>query len=620
MASKISVTRNGTELWRRLLTSLGLLATLALAAIWGSRSLIHDDLFFRLSTGELVVEEHRIPTTDPFSFTRSGERWISHEWGFGLLAYGAYALGDYQGLVTFKVLLTIAITAGLVWLMLRMAGQDRWQFGVYLSPLLLIGLWAIQGQLVLRPSLVSSLLLVVLLHLLLSFDRNGSWGFFGGIIVLFFLWGNLHSEVLFGLFILGLVAAEAFLGRLPGLSKWSWSSLLRASPERPYLRLFALSVLATLINPNGIEVLLYPFRVVRFLSLGGMDLEMGHFTGATPESEPAFYLLLVLLLLALLPVREQLRRVTLTQAVSVGVFLCLALGSHRFIFYFTLLALPTMVWLCQPTLTRLDHWRHSPLVRNLLRVAVLLVAVGALLAAGSSHPRTPVSRHFPQGTVRFVEEESVDGRMFNHQNFGGYLHWRLKRPIFWDGRALLFEPLMRQLPSTPLEVAAEEWQLDYLVITEHEFKDLAAQLDPERWGLVFWDDFAALYLGRLDRFEPILARRELELLPPFGGVSGLNLLAGDDELSAAARRELDQVLELEPRSQRALYLQGLVSYYREEYSRAEGELLAAAALAPSPYIYRALADVMEATGRAAEAAGWRHQAIDLDPGPGLDEE
>jgi len=618
--SETPATSNLTHLSLRLATLLGLGLTLALATVWGTKPLIHDDLFFHLSTGDFVVENHSVPTTDSFSFTRTGEPWVSHEWGFGLLAYGAHALGEDRGLVVLKGLLVLTIAVLLFLLMLRMAGRDRSKFAVYLVPLLALGLWSIEDQLVLRPSLVSCLLLLVLLHLLLTFDRAANGWVFGGIVGLFLLWGNLHSEVLFGLFVLGLITLEAMLGRLPVLAGSSWGSLLRASPDRPYVRLFGLSALATLINPNGVQVLLYPFRVVRFLSLGGMDLEMGHFTGATPESQPAFFLLLILLLVALLPLREQLRKVSLTQVAAVGVFLLLSLSSHRFIFYFTLLALPTMAMLFEPAMRWLDDSKHYRPIRNGLRAAVLVLVGGALATSWQNLPKGSVSRHFPGGAVRFLQEEGVSGRIFNHQNYGGYLHWTLQKPIFWDGRALLFEPLMRRLPGTPLEEATAEWNLSHLLITEHEFKDLAVQLTRDRWGLVYWDDFAALYLRRLPRFEALLESRELTVLPPFGGVTGLNLIARDSTAAAAARRELDQVLAFEPQSQRALYLEGLISYYRQELYRAEEELAAAAAIGPNSYVLSSLADVLAETGRGEEATRLRRQAIDVDSSPVSNEE
>jgi tetratricopeptide (TPR) repeat protein len=179
---------------------------------------------------------------------------------------------------------------------------------------------------------------------------------------------------------------------------------------------------------------------------------------------------------------------------------------------------------------------------------------------------------------------------------------------------------MRRLPGTPLEEATTEWELDHLVLTEHEFKDLATQLTTDHWGLVYWDDFAALYLRRLPRFEPVLESRELTLLPAFGGVTGLNLLVGNPDQAAAARRELDQILELEPLSQRALYLKGLISYYRQEFHRAEAELQAAAAVGPNTYVLNALADVMDDTGREEEATRLRRKAIDIGTSPTSDED
>jgi tetratricopeptide (TPR) repeat protein len=171
-----------------------------------------------------------------------------------------------------------------------------------------------------------------------------------------------------------------------------------------------------------------------------------------------------------------------------------------------------------------------------------------------------------------------------------------------------------------LEEATAEWNLSHLLITEHEFKDLAVQLTRDRWGLVYWDDFAALYLRRLPRFEALLESRELTVLPPFGGVTGLNLIARDSTAAAAARRELDQVLAFEPQSQRALYLSGLISYYRQEFQRAEEELAAAAAIGPNGYVLSTLADVMQETGRDEEATRLRRRAIDVDSSPASNEE
>ncbi len=45
-----------------------------------ARSATDPDLWWHLRTGQLVVQTHAVFHTDPYSFTRSGQPWIDHEW------------------------------------------------------------------------------------------------------------------------------------------------------------------------------------------------------------------------------------------------------------------------------------------------------------------------------------------------------------------------------------------------------------------------------------------------------------------------------------------------------------------------------------------------------------
>lgn len=570
----------------RALTPLLFGLTLLLAVFWGTRPLIHDDLFLHLATGQYVAENLRVPTTDPFSFTRFGEPWVSHEWGFGVVSYCIWWLTGYWGLVALKAAVVIAILVLLFTLMIRASGVPRQDASPGLFALLALGLWAVDDQLVLRASLFSCLFLLVLLRLLLRFDRTGCRMAMLGVAGLFLLWANFHGEVVFGLFALGLVTLESLAGRW--LERRGGAPFyLQVQTDRPYLLLFSGSFLLSLVNPNGIEVLLYPFRLARFLFVGEVPLEMGHFTGAAPAAIPAFYLLVAILLGSLLPL-DRARALSLTQIALVVAFFVLSLRSHRFIFYFTLFALPVIARLATRPAGRLatsHRWRRAH--HLVLGVATIALAA-ACLQAWRGHPRVAVSRHFPAGAVRFFDRQGVEGRFFNHQNYGGYLLWNLSRPVFWDGRNLLFASLMEEVRHQPLEKVAEHWGLESLVLTEFEYARLADQLDPSRWGLVYWDDFAAVYLRRGERFDAILARYELRYLPPFGGVEGLDALARDSAHAGPLRGELDQVLTAEPDSQRALYMLGLLHFYQGEQKVAERLLRQALAIAPNDFVERAL--------------------------------
>ncbi|TSA47964.1 MAG: hypothetical protein D4R46_00320, partial [Chloroflexi bacterium] len=70
------------------------------------RPIADPDFWWHLRTGQLIVQTHAIPHTDPFSFTNSGKPWVAHEWLSELLMYVLYRLGSY-GLLIFVFSLII---------------------------------------------------------------------------------------------------------------------------------------------------------------------------------------------------------------------------------------------------------------------------------------------------------------------------------------------------------------------------------------------------------------------------------------------------------------------------------------------------------------------------------
>ena len=541
---------------------LGLAALLALAVARASFPLSHDDLFGHLRTGEWIVEHREVPLADPFSFTRLGARWITHEWGFSLPAWGIWWLGGYPGLIAARVLLVLAIGLAVGW---RMLAEARTRSIPWMAALLGLGLWAVAGELILRAALVSELFLALTLLLLTRYRRTGDRRVLIALPVLFLLWGNLHSGVIFGLYVLSLYVLEALVQR--------------NRRALPYLIALGACALASLLNPNGIEVWLYPWKLSRLLFASDIAWDLGHFAAARPWESPPFLLLLLLLLGGLLPLRR-LRELSLAEILGIATFLILSIRTPRFVFHFAILALPVIYRL-------LVSREWSPAFRRTLGAGVPAVLALTVLLAWMNHPRRLLAPRLPEGAVRFLEAERIEGRIFNHQNFGGYLLWRARVPIFWDGRNDVFAPLVREVTTTPFPEIADRYGVEVLLITEREFEGLLP-LIPTQWGLVYWDDDSALYLRRNVRFAPFLARHELRLFPGFGGRPGLEQLARDP----AAFAELDRVISVHPENQRALYFRGVLHLYRGEMEDARRDLEAALAIRENDQVWKALA-VME---------------------------
>lgn len=529
---------------------LGWIALLALVVPLAARPLSHDDLFWHLQSGAWMVEHGAVPHVDPFSFTRLGAPWVTHEWGFSLLAYGIWLAGGYLALIAARVLVILLIGWTLARTIRTEGLADPPPY--LLTGLLAVGLWTVSAEVIFRAALLSELFLALTLLLLARYRQTGRGRELVLVAGLFWVWANLHSGVIFGLFVLGLFTLEAVL-RQKG---------------QPYLVTLAAAAGLSLVNPNGIETLLYPFRLSRILFASGIPWELGHFAASSPAANSGLLILAVLLLGGLLPLRRV--PVSLAEIVGIAVFVCLIYRSPRFVFHAAILALPVIHRL----------WAERKRSNLAAFGVAALTAVSALVAWTGFETRL-LALGVPEPAARFVLAQGIRGRMFNHQNIGGYLLWRLKEPVFWDGRNDVFAPLVKEYVSTPFPELMDRYRVDWALVTEHEW-------DPDfqsgRWGLVYWDDLRAVYLRRIPRFEPLLARLELRVIPPFGGWPGDR----DPALASAARSELDRVLAADPESQRALYFRALISAREGKIEEARRDLRTALAVRPNEQVSRLL--------------------------------
>src|ERR1700681_523717 len=88
-----------------------------------ARPATDPDLWWHLRTGQWIVESGHVPHSDPFSFTRAGHAWISHEW---LSEVAFYELWKHGGAAALIILSAIVTTAGFMLLFFRCPGKRYW--------------------------------------------------------------------------------------------------------------------------------------------------------------------------------------------------------------------------------------------------------------------------------------------------------------------------------------------------------------------------------------------------------------------------------------------------------------------------------------------------------------
>jgi len=166
-----------------------------LAGTLANRPLADPDIGWHIRTGQLILETHAIPRTDPFSTTMHGQPWFAWEWLYDLVLGLLYKSAGLNG-VNWLCGVLVASTFALLFSQLIKRGS-----GILLAiVLMLLSECASIIHLFARPHIVSWLLML-LWFVALERWRDGNsprwlqWFFPLSML----LWVNLHGGWIVGL-------------------------------------------------------------------------------------------------------------------------------------------------------------------------------------------------------------------------------------------------------------------------------------------------------------------------------------------------------------------------------------------------------------------------------------
>jgi hypothetical protein len=392
-------------------------ALLVIMLAFASRTQSDTDLWGHVTYGGLIATTHSIPRHDPYSFT-SDQSWVNHEWLSELIMYEAYRSAGAGGLIALRLTVLAAVLALVAWA-LRRTRPDPLVHDVTLA-VLVIGTYAQTA--VVRPQLFSILLFTVLLMLLTT--RRGWTVLSIGVPVLFAVWSNLHGGWILGAGMLGIWVACDAAERLRA----------RRSPWPPVL-LLAGSIMATLVNPYGTEIVVFLHDTV------------GPIRADVQEWQPVFVLGLpfvfhwafVVAFVALVVVRSprRLERYQWLMLIALGVA---SFQLARVIGFFAVGA----VVLLLPQLEAMVRRRPE----GMRRAAPVAVTIGCwalcLATVGWAAPRAvrrigciELGKRMPEAeVVPLIRAEQLSGRMVTWFDWGQYAIWYLypRVRVSYDGR------------------------------------------------------------------------------------------------------------------------------------------------------------------------------------------
>jgi len=492
-----------------------------------------------LITGVYVLTRHAIPTTNYVSALFPDVACLTHSF-LGDLAFGlAFQLWNLKGVV---MLSALAISLSLTWS--YQFARARGLGSVSALLVLVLAMTACSMHWSARCHLFSYLafLLLYWLNYLSSVSQRQRL-FFSAIIML--CWVNVHGSFLIGILMLALKAISDWLewawgwqshpgpagaenptGQLPATAETlagASGADLRAVARWDIFTLIAAAA-AICVNLRGpgfyayvLGYLSHPMILFRSDEWRSLDFSLGIQTWS-------FLLIFAVLaaLWALSDYRPRLWELSLILALYLA-----GLHTMRLIPYFVLAALPAMgpPW---------SEWRAASLSgspastagwlkrlclrffalevrveaqeRPRLAVAIARLAIAGLLCATflllpSIQVKDFNARKLPVKAVDYIALNGLTGLGFVLDNWGGYLYWRLGRPVFIDDWTDFYPlPFLQEYVATLMGQAGwqdvlDKYHIQYVLIPCRQLLGAALSASPG-WQKAFEDQVSELYVRR----------------------------------------------------------------------------------------------------------------------------
>ena len=225
----------------------------------------HTDLWSHVSYGQWILDHRALPDKEPFLPLATGMPVVDSAW----LSQVLFAWIDRAGGAAWlsNAFALTVLLGYLIWARTYYLLSDRWSvmiLGVVLS--LGVG-WSRLSTI--RPEIFGGLCFALVCWLIVRSERqeenaerhSTNWSLWLGIPTIFVLWTNLHGSFLCGIALLGCFA----LGEIIQVA-WQRRSLREVFADRRVRRyglLTELALLATFINPYGVDLLIYSVSFAR---------------------------------------------------------------------------------------------------------------------------------------------------------------------------------------------------------------------------------------------------------------------------------------------------------------------------------------------------------------------
>jgi hypothetical protein len=454
----------------------------------GNALLNDTDTHWHIAVGKWILDHNSFPHADIYSFTKTGEPWISTSWLAQVLYAGSYDIGGWAG----PIILAATCIAGTFALLAFLLGQRI--RSLYAAMIALVALPVSASHFLARPHVLALPVMLVWVNGLLgASERREPPSFW--LLPVMVLWANLHGGFVFGLALIVPFAFDAL---------WNAQASQRGSLALRWILFGVCAVAACCATPYGWGSVLASRKI---LGLGDLLALISEWTPADFSHFSIFEACVLALIAAALysGVRLSPPRIVLVLG-----FLHMALSHVRNVDIFALL-MPLVVLTPVSSQFGLQADRPGRVVLPIASAAMLVTVLGVSTWAIAANFRfAPPAIHSPAAAVDVLTGRGAK-RVLNDLPFGGYLIWR-QMPVFIDGRAELYGEQFDMAYYRALQLKdvnqflgiLKDYEIDAVLLTPATpAVGLLDHLDG--WQRVYSDDTAVVHVRTAQTFRELRA-------------------------------------------------------------------------------------------------------------------
>lgn len=406
--------------------------TLTVGKWFTGAPVVDFDYWWHLATGNWILDHHRVPTSDPFSWTAGGRNWIAHEWLSEVALALVVRVAGYAGAIVFTVIMALIG----YWRLLvasRLYGMSRRL--AFIVTIALSGMFLRSGVMVVRPQVWTFAFFGILLAQIAAHDTGRCvrpWA----LPLLFVIWINANLTAFIGIGFLAIYAVDL---------------LIRKQLDRRFLTICLTSGLGLFVNYRGPILIISALRSYADQNTFFYQViyEWRH-PVLTDHSMLPFFISLVLIPVMIWPLVQ--RRPQIWPALPVLIMLYESYKAIRFVPIYGIVLFLFIGWLfwwrsevahvrpavsAQPLVPTSTWW----LLPTNLTIALVLLIPSTRGSSQFNHD--PNAFGYPVAATSYLIEHYPNARVFNDYNYGGYLIYRFSQTemplkVYVDGRAEMF--------------------------------------------------------------------------------------------------------------------------------------------------------------------------------------